>query len=363
MIRVKRIRIRKKRNKFILTVLLVFVFFFIWQSIEIIAKYYATKNNKGVAVASGLYFNSDKLTKKNGEAGEISDIDETDIASLAVTTNTASWVSSSVEIPIKIQNYDSNILYNDSGLDISYRIQFRLLDVPVGAVYAIVDTNEAVHNLTDKDSVFETTGTLLGGSLKADTYKVRITLGDDGRDAYQSSRVLVLAYPTAPDYLVNETNQQYRLLGIIQGYPNEMKLEISSAGFLIAKEFTEANWMAKVKDSVTYIYNIKTKGDMVQDSSSVAKREIIVKWRSEYLSIDRYNEYYLNAIKSTGNFYTEIDSSNILWSCLKIEVLPYTNLNIAFYRTENFNKNLNENGAINSKEEFINLVKTELVTE
>ena len=150
-------------------------------------------------------------------------------------------------------------------------------------------------------------------------------------------------------------------------YPESYFIKNLSKGynhsFLIAKEFTEANWMAKVKDSVTYIYNIKTKGDMVQDSSSVAKREIIVKWRSEYLSIDRYNEYYLTAIKTTGNFYTETDSSNILWSCLKIEVLPYTNLNIAFYRTENFNKNLNENGAINSKEEFINLVKTELVTE
>ena len=54
----------KKRNKFILTVLFVFASFFIWESIEIMGKYYATKNNKGVAVASGLYFNSDKLNKK-----------------------------------------------------------------------------------------------------------------------------------------------------------------------------------------------------------------------------------------------------------------------------------------------------------
>lgn len=360
--RVKRFRIRKKRNKFILTVLSVFVALLIWQSIDIVAKYYAAKNNKGVAVASGLYFNSDKLTKKTGPTSDISTMLETDIEGLAVTTNTASWVSGFVDIPIKIQNYDSNILYNDNGLDISYKIQFRLLDAPVGATYMIVDNNGDVHDLVEKDSVYETVGEVVGGSLDADTYKVRITLGDGGMEEYQSSRVLVLAYPTAPDYLVNETDQQYRLMGIIEGYPNEMKLEIDSAGFLIEKELTDDNYMTKVQDYVTYIYNIKTKGDIVQDSNSAAKKEIILKWRSEYLSIDQYNEYYLNAKKTAGNYYEEV-SDNISWSCLKIEVLPYTNINIAFYKTENFNANLNANGAIDTKEAFINLVKTELVTE
>ncbi|MBQ4521471.1 MAG: hypothetical protein IJA10_00755 [Lachnospiraceae bacterium] len=357
-------RIQKRKNKFIVTVLFVFVAFFIWQSVEIMAKYYATKNNKGVAVASGLYFNSDKLNKKTGVATDIDNITADEIEGLAITTNTASWSSGSIDIPIKIQNYESNILYNDYGLDISYRIQFKLLDVPVGATYAVIDKDGTSYELNT--TTYETTETLYGGSLDADTYKIRITLGEGGMNAYDSARVLILAYPTAPDYLVNDTNQQYRLLGIIEGYPNAMKLEIESAGFLIEKEFTDDNWKEKVQDSVTYIYNIKTKGDIIQDSNSAAKREIIVKWRSEFLNIDQYNEYYLKAIEeneTAENYYTETDTEGIQWSCLKIKVLPYTNIKIAFYKTEAFNTNLGENGIINSKEEFVNLVKTELVTE
>ena len=360
----KRIRIRKKRNKFILTVLSVFVALLIWQSIDIVAKYYAAKNNKGVAVASGLYFNSDKLSKKSGPAKGIENITETEIEKLAITTNTSAWSSGSVDIPVKIQNYDSNILYNEKGLNISYTIQFKLLDDPVGATYVVKDDSDTVYPLSVKDATCNYTGTLMGGSLDADTYKVQITLGDEGTAAYQSARILVLAYPTAPDYLVNNENQQYRLLGIIEGYPNKMNLEINSAGFLIEKKFTEETWKDIVQDSVTYIYNIKTKGDMVQDSNSAEKREIKVKWRSDYLSIDRYNEYYLKAMNdsdATASYGTE-NIDGVTWSYLKLKVLPYTNINIAFYKTEKFNQNLTDNGEINSEEAFKKLVITEIVT-
>ena len=264
-IRVKRIRIRKKRNKFILTVLSVFVALLIWQSIDRVAKYYAAKNNKGVAVASGLYFNSDKLNKKQGSTENgINSIKNDEIEGLAITTNTASWSSGSVELPLKIQNYDSNILFNDSGLDITYQIEFKLLDEPVGATYSVIDKDSSeVNTLNKSGDTYVSSGNLKGGTLNADTYKIRITLKDANIETYKPARVLVLAYPTAPDYLVNNENQQYRLLGIVEGHPNKMNLEISSAGFLIEERFTNENWEKIVKESVTYIYNFKTKGDIV----------------------------------------------------------------------------------------------------
>ena len=360
MIRVKRIRIRKKRNKFILTVLSVFVALLIWQSIDIVAKYYAAKNNKGVAVASGLYFNSDKLNKEEGSTiNGIEAITEDEISNLAVTTNTASWSNGSVTLPIKIQNYDSNILFNDSGLDISYQIEFKLLDVPVGATYSVIDkTDTTEHPLASKGTTYSSTGILKGGTLNADTYKIKITLNEGTTiDDYSQARVLVLAYPVAPDYLVNEEKQQYRLLGVFVGNPNVLELDIDSAAFLIEEEFnTESNnWKEIVEDSAAYIYNIKTKGEIVQDTSTVAKREIKVRWCSEYLSIDEYSEYL-----GTQSIQTEeIRGTN--WSYIYIEVLPYTNINLTFYKNQAFMNALND--AINSAQAFHDLVNVSVVTE
>lgn len=361
----KQIRIRKKRNKFIVTVLLVFVALFIWESIDIVAKYYASKNNKGVAVASGLYFNSDKLKKEEGSTkGGINGITEDEISNLVVTTNTTSWSNGYVELPLKIQNYDSNILFNDSGLDISYKIEFKLLDEPVGATYSVIDkTDTTEHLLSGKDTTYSSTGTLMGGSLKADTYKIKISLnaGADIND-YKQARVLVLAYPVAPDYLVNVENQQYRLLGVFVGNPNILELDIDSAAFLIEEEFDAGsnNWKEIVEDSAAYIYNIKTKGEIVQDTSTVAKREIKVSWRSDYLSIDDYSEYL-----GTQEIQKEV-VEGINWSYINIEVLPYANINLTFYKNEAFMTALNNTGdgnKIDSAEAFHNLVNVSVVKE
>ena len=362
-IRVKRIRIRKKRNKFILTVLSVFVVLLIWQSIDIVAKYYAAKNNKGVAVASGLYFNSDKLNKKQGSTENgINSIKNDEIEGLAITTNTASWSSGSVELPLKIQNYDSNILFNDSGLDITYQIEFKLLDEPVGATYSVIDKDGTVMSaLVQKGATFSSNGTLKGGTLNADIYKIRITLEDANIETYKPARILVLAYPKAPDYLVNESEQQYRLLGVFEGHLNEMELEIDTAAFLIEKEFNGDNWKKIVEDSAAYIYNIKTKGDIVQDTSTAAKREIEVKWRSEYLSIDQYSEYLVGMqIKSKK------DENENSWSYINIEVLPYASINLTFYKNEKFIKALeteDDSNKIDSVEAFQNLVQVSIITE
>lgn len=325
------------------------------------AKYYAAKNNKGVAVASGLYFNSDKLNKKTGATQNgIAGITEDEINGLAITTNTAAWSNGAVELPLKIQNYDSNILYNDSGLDVSYQIEFKLLDEPIGASYSIIDKDSnGEYLLEKKGSEYTSNGTLSGGSLVADTYRIKINLTETA-DAYEPARVLVLAYPTAPDYLVNSVSQQYRLIGIFEGHPNEMQLEIDSAGFLVEKEFGEddADWMSAVNNSAAYIYNFKTKGDIVQDSSTVAKREVQLKWRSEYLSLDQYSEYF-----DENNIKTTEDDDGITWKTTNIEVLPYTNVNMTFYKNEAFIENLSDAGSINSADTFRNLVQVTIVSE
>ena len=375
----KRIRMRKKLHKFILTVSIVFLAFFVWQTFEIIAKYYASQNNKGVAVSSGLYFNSDKLKKIQGDLNPTA-IDENhiysindaaimdEIKNLIISTNATSWSAGSVDIPIKIQNYDSNILYNEPGLDISYRIEFKLSGDPIGAKYEIVGKDgNTKFSLDSNGSTCQFEEKLVGGSLQADSYQIRITLTEN-KDNYKPAQILVLAYPTAPDYLVKTKEQPYRLLGRFEGRTTDMKLEIDSAAFLVENDINEDaennNLIEVLNNSVAYIYNIKTKGDMVQNVASATKREITVKWRSDYLSLDRYNEYYKEAMSIQGSYGSETDGNGVYWDYIKIKILPYANINLTFYKNEEFINAVNAgNGEINSKEAFHNLVKVELDTD
>ena len=116
-----------------------------------------------------------------------------------------------------------------------------------------------------------------------------------------------------------------------------------------------------MEDSAAYIYNIKTKGDIVQDTSTAAKREIEVKWRSEYLSIDQYSEYLVGMqIKSKK------DENENSWSYINIEVLPYASINLTFYKNEKFIKALeteDDSNKIDSVEAFQNLVQVSIITE
>ena len=104
---------------------------------------------------------------------------------------------------------------------------------------------------------------------------------------------------------------------------------------------------------------------MVQNAGSATKREITVKWRSEYLSLDQYNEYYKEAITGDNkSFSEETDSDGVKWNCIKIEVLPYASINLTFYKNKKFMDDTEgENAIIITKQKFHDLVQVELSSE
>ncbi len=373
---------RKKLNKkniLILCICLLICSGIVYQVYNAYAKYYAARYNKGIAVASNLYFNSDKLLKNTG----ITDIDvllaDKDFVN-DISVITDSWAGNSTLMSFAIRNYDNNILYNESGLDIEYEIWFVMLDEPVGAEYYIRDAQDNSYQLSNAGDRKSFNGVVKGGSLDYDRYGIEIRRMSSGETEYESSRVLVMAYPTNPDYIKKDKDddtQEYRLLGVFEAYPRDVKISIDEAKFKVQTQESPinyaGNWKAAVEDLSAYIYNIKTKGDVVVEQNSSNAQQAIVSWDNRYLNIDIYDEYYLAAVEHDSIYgsdeplegeerYLIRDDSGKL-NAIIIDVLPYMSIDMTFYKAEGFNDMLKTQSGTSGKEWFEGLVNVRMYGE
>lgn len=335
------------------------------------AKYYASRNNKGIIMAANLYFNSDKLKKSTGVTNLDQIVNNPDnLNRINVFTNSGTWSSGILPLSFDIRNFDNNILYNESNLDIEYKIEFYMLDEPKGALYYIIGADGSTTPLASKGARVELGGTVTGGSLDSDTYIVQVRMTSP--EEYEESRVLVMAYPVSPDYVAkaSDMDQEYRLLGIFVGHPTTMKITIDNAQFLVqdVDTYSLSTWYSMVKDLSAYIYNVKTAGDIVIDENTATKQQARITWDNRYLNIDEYDENYKYALQHDSDptltddeKYLKTDGNN---SSMIVEVLPYTSINFTFYKTELFDSTFatKPNNAT-GKEWFEGLVKSEIVEE
>lgn len=325
-----------KKSKKALTIGIVCVSLLCIFSGTTFAKYYASKFRQGVSAAAGFYFNSNRLTKSMGDITDITAI-ETD--GMAVNVNTERWSGGNLYFDIPIRNYDNNLLFNDENLNVEYEIVFCLVDEPVGASYYAQDYEGNEILLERNVPVKFSNGRLSGGSLFEQIYRIRINMTD--AELYRYARVLVMAYPVAPDYLYKEQNQEFRLLGLFEGVVSQTEMRVESAHFVVQEDddYSDATWQQKAEDLSGLIYNIKTTGDVAADESNAAEQTVIVKWNSDYLEMSIYDDYY-KAAKGQDAIWQEQDEQGTTWSCMRIRVLPYTNANMTFYKTSQFMSDL-----------------------
>ncbi len=307
----------------------------------VFAKYYASKFRQGVSVASGFYFNSNRLIKSTGD---ITDITSIDTEGMAVNVNTERWTGGNLYFDIPIRNYDNNLLFNDENINVEYEIVFCLLDEPKGADYYVQNTQGQEMLLQKGVPVSCSDGRLPGGSLAEQIYRIRIAMTD--AEQYSYARVLVMAYPVAPDYLYKEQNQEFRLLGVFEGVLSQTEMRVESAHFVVQeeKDYNASTWKEMVEDLSGLVYNIKTIGDVITDENGTVEQSVIVKWQSDYLELGQYDDYYKEALDKQANktdtqadvIWQEQDGQGRNWTYMKIEVLPYTNANLTFYKESKF---------------------------
>ena len=325
-----------------------------------LAKYYAKRDNKGVSVASGLYFNSNCISNVAGTITE--SLDKIDLMKVPGYVNPE---GGSI-FYLDIRNYDNHLLYNELYLDLKYTISFMKI---VGETTSVEYTDEegkivrvsledgttyidavpgATHPGWNGKYLTLTEKELAGGAARQHSYVIRTTNAIDGTDA----RVLVMAHPTAPDY-VAAAAEDMRLIGFLQAQPKNVKVGIDSSTFLI-EDTTEyaTDWKSAVEKISGLVYTIQTNGDDVSTSGAV-KGELILTWNAKMLDINQFDSYYLEAAKS-GTVITDGDKKT-----MKIKVLPYANVRITFYKTADF---VSAFESTMTQTEFESLVKAELAT-
>ena len=340
----------KKKELIILTsIMLVLV---IVTSLIIYGKYYATTNNKGVSVASGLYFGSNILTNIKGSL----DIEDAKIDDdIPTYLNPEVWTGTTYTYPVEIRNYNSILLYNDSNLDMQYKVVFTLLDEDSATSYTVkqitADGSTNSEKIIEYGKEVSFTGQIKGGQPIYDKYEVSISIENVDTFDGKSAKILAVAYPTAPDYIA-ATAEDLRLATIIQGDYTQPKIEIDKSEFIISEMMNDANWLDIVKKYSGYEYNVTTTGDIASTGAENISQDIEITW-SNVLTINQFDPYYIQA-KDEGKVIVD-DVNNT--TTMTIDAKPYSNMVITFFKKDaSF-----DFATLSGLEEFKGLVTTTLI--
>lgn len=232
-------------------------------SLTVYSKYYKTRYEKGMAIASGFYFSSNYMYEEEG-LNDIEDIEELTkrnggklvhedlLNRLMVAVSNKPWAAgNNYTFDVEVRNHINQLLYNDKDLNVAYVIEFILLDEPGGADYSVgktingVDTGNYIplnSGNTIKKASFR--GTLEGGLLTWENYVLRVSLGSgQTADSYQPARVLLMAYPVEPVFLEDTK----KIAGIIRAEYNITEMEITDQKFTIEDELKEDSWQERIK--------------------------------------------------------------------------------------------------------------------
>lgn len=313
-------------------------------SIYIYAKYYKTGYNKGMAIASGFYFSSDYMTELELDSETTKKINSIEdlmaepavIDQLYVKASDKTWDNDSSggaqsSLFINIDNFSNQLLYNDKDLNVSYTIEFILLDSPVNVSYQVrkVSGTESYKNFTNTaKAVF--TGELKGGELSWDEYQLQVSISNLSQ--YTTARILALAYPTSPSYVQNTK----KLAGIITADYQESEIDITDQGFTIENELSgSGDWKEKVKQESALVYQLRTTGNYFGDGESGQRQRIKITWASDMYELNKYDKYRMELEKEYAGRPDELikyfDETN---GFMIVEILPYSSIQFVFYKKE-----------------------------
>lgn len=340
-----------KKFRIVITVLAVLLLAGV--SVSVYAKYYKTGYNKGMAIASGFYFGSNYMAAHD----DIKGLSMEEIAAGHLNTIIASendWQGTDSHfISVEVRNYDSQLLYNDTELNVEYQVNFMLLDEPVGAGYS-VKFGEEIKSLDfsgGKGTVVSFTGRLPGGMLSADGYELTVT--KTGTEEYIPSNILMVAYPTGPDYLAGTRC----IAGVIKFDYIEKEFKIEDCGLLIRKTWDSSVWKEDVSKESGFIYELITSGNYTGSETTATRKKIQLKWDSSVFKINANDRYYLSVKDDVTKYYT-VTEDGITWQVMEIEVLPYASIKFVLFRNDGFETKIN---AMTDKEQFENSVQVKIL--
>ncbi|MDD6490967.1 MAG: hypothetical protein PUG54_01875 [Firmicutes bacterium] len=349
-------KVRKVNTRSLIVIAVLACLLLAGVSVTVFAKYYKTGYNKGMAVASGFYFGSNYMSSVDNIKGlTMEEIAQNHIDSIVVSANRTPWKGTNVfDFDVEVRNYDNQLLYNDIDLNVEYQVNFMLLDEPKGASYTVSDgvTTKNLGWTGGRGTVVSFTGTLPGGILRANVY--RLAVGMQDANQYVPANILMVAYPIGPDYLINTKC----IAGIVKANYEDKEFKIESGtGFTVAKTTDyETNWKEAINKESGFVYQLLTSGSYTGAGSTETRKKIRLKWDSKMFTINENDDHYKEVKDDTSKYYT-MSEGGIDWQVMEIEVLPYASIKFVFFRNDEF---MTKIGSM-SKTDFENSVKAEVI--
>lgn len=325
--RKRRRAITEKRVR--LAALLIFLLFFgMFGGGYVYAKYYSQSMQKGIAIASGIYFTSNYAVAsgeneffesivKNGYNGQDTDFE------------------------FEVRNYENNMLFNESSVVIPYSLYFWLGEDPVDATYTVSCESETLTlGVGSNNKVGFEEQEITGGRAAANKYTIAVDV-EEGAE-HTSVPVFVEVMTDEGAVISKELRGKmiFSTVGLAESY-------IQAQGFTV----TDFNEIAGLSELT---YEIKTVGTVVGDDNT---EELRLSWDPTVLEINMFGEAFQAWKKTSGQTEPLQDAENSGWVYITVKVMPYSAETIGFFRGSDFDTKVTSLEELNQYVEAEKVIK------
>lgn len=281
----------------------------------VLAKYYAQSYKSGVAIASDVYFTSNYA---------IEDYTEEDFFESVVSTI---YQGSDFSFEFEVRNYENNLLFNESTVEIPYSLSFWLEEAPTGATYTVTYGGETKTITANKpaDATFSM-HSIAGGKAIANKYTIFVDV-EEGQ-----------AHTPIPVYVEVKTEAGSIVNTELRGrmvFNSQQRAEsyIESQKFVVSDEnASEEAQFAEIMKMSGFTYEIKTVGSI---AAGDVTEKLKLSWDPAILEIDLFDGAYLAWKNETGNSAPLVDAASG-WYYISIDAMPYASQTISFFRGSGF---------------------------
>lgn len=286
------------------------------------AKYYSLSAKEGIAIATGVYFTANYAHDADGEFVE-------NLVNIGYKGGDASFT-------LEVRNYENNLLFNTDNVNIPYTIELWLESTPTDGAEYSVSVGEGVNDTkqvlgSDAGNPVEISGQSIdGGSARANNYYISL----DALENHEAIPIYV-RIQTLEGSLINRTLTGKMLLS--GSAKTESKIE--SQGFVIPKEPADVSKFERLNSLSAFTYEVLTVGSV---ASSGATEELKISWDPTVLSIDLFDEAYLEWVEAQKKANPDVEITGPAVDTdtgrhyIVIDIMPYSAENIVFFRGAEF---------------------------
>ena len=274
------------------------------------AKYYSQSMQSGIAIASGVYFTSNYAVASEDAYFE------------SIVKN--GYQGNDAEFVFEVRNYENNMLFNESSVEIPYSVYFWLESAPTdGTSYTVSYGEEEQALLSGETSKVGFTNQIItGGRATANKYTLRVDVPDG------------VKHESIPIYALVKTESGAVISSTLRGkmiFSSMVQSEsyIESQMFVVsANVSSDEERFAEIQKLSELTYEIKTVGEVIGGDDSTEKLKL--SWNPSVLEINMFDDAFLEWKNTSKNSAPLVDEDG--WYYITVNVMPYSAETIGFFR-------------------------------